>query len=436
MQGVQLKLNLDAEMMRRHVQVVHEGDDGYIALCSMADGGAFSQRHYLLDDLVCQLDLLKVDGEKNYYFSVNSFFRPQRVLENVRQIRALFADIDCHHMDAGRSRLAVEDTVRYLELVYDRGELPAPSIVVKTGRGVQLYWLIDDLPRHGVPLWKLVQDAMTERLTEVLARLDVKVDNISDVSRVLRLSGTQNTKARVMATLTIKTQHRRRLDAIIGEYFPELAQVDKPPRKKTAQPGKLDYLYNLYSLHYTRLCDIAKLVELRKGQLGSDECRRRVVFLYRYWSCCYLNDTARALEETQEFNKGFSQPLPPGVVRSASQSAEKAYRAWLSGAMVKVGEQNYRRGYNYKNSTLIRMLGITPEEQREMQTIIGKEEKYRRNDERRYGKDSDGLTAKQRQRLERIAKAKELAEKGLTQRAISIELGCSQKTVSNYLSNF
>ncbi len=39
--------------------------------------------------------------------------------------------------------------------------------------------------------------------------------------------------------------------------------------------------------------------------------------------------------------------------------------------------------YWYKNSTLLEALSITPEEQKHMTTIIGLEEKYRRNNAKR-----------------------------------------------------
>lgn len=440
MQGVQLSLNLDTHMMRQHIEVVHEGNDGYIALCSRADDGAFSQRHYMLDELICSLDCLCVDDEMNYYFSVNSFYRPQRVMENVRQIRALYADIDCHHVKPSAAKQAVEDTLRYLEHVYGRGELPIPSIVVRTGRGIQLYWLIEDLPRQGMPLWKLVQDAMTERLGAALSKLNVQVDNISDASRILRLSGTNNTKARKMATLYIRSRHRSRLDALISEYFPELELVDKPRQKKAAQGGqngRLNHLYNLYSLHYARLMDISKLLDLRKGEIAGDECRRRMVFLYRYWSCCYLNDPAQALMETLEYNKRFTKPLSERMVKAQTASAEKAYREWLSGVMVEINGQTFRKGYNYKNSTLIKWLGITEEEQQELQTIIGTDEKYIRKNEarnkRRYGKDENGLTEKQRARRERDKRILILHEQGISNREIGRQFDMNEKTVRTAL---
>ncbi len=50
-----------------------------------------------------------------------------------------------------------------------------------------------------------------------------------------------------------------------------------------------------------------------------------------------------------------------------------------------------KEGYWYKNTILIERLGITANEQKHMKTIIGTDEKYERNNERR---NENGLTKK------------------------------------------
>lgn len=436
-QGQQLKLDIDYLMMQQHIIAVHDGDDGYIAFCKIGVDGAFNQRHYLYDDLIRELELIDIDEDENYYFSVNSFYKPERRVENVRQIRALYADIDCHHLTPRQAARAIKNTLQHLNKPDVKKRIPTPSLMVKTGRGLQLYWLIEDLPKNAVPFWQLVQDALSARLAESTTNLDVTVDNVSDIARVLRLSGTQNTKTNTMATLIIQNTKLYRLDGLIADYFPKLSTLGKPRKKNAPARGKSDrvhYIFNLYSLHFARLNDLVKLQEMRKGQADSDECRRRMVFIYRYLSCCYLQDPVRALEDALAFNSTFTTPLPERTVIRETESAEKAYADWLSGEMVNINGQAYRKGYNYKNSTLIRWLGITPEEQREMQTIIGIEEKYRRNDKRRYGKDENGLTENQRQRMERDKQILAMHEQGMTYSEIGKILDIDKSTVCRAIS--
>lgn len=82
-------------------------------------------------------------------------------------------------------------------------------------------------------------------------------------------------------------------------------------------------------------------------------------------------------------------------------------------------------GYLYKNSTLIERLNITEEEQRELKTIIGTIEKYKRNNKRRNKarRNENGLTKKQQELQELKVKIEELKEQGLKQSQIIEVLG-------------
>ena len=109
--------------------------------------------------------------------------------------------------------------------------------------------------------------------------------------------------------------------------------------------------------------------------------REYICFLYRYFTCCYTDSPERALEETLDLNSEFLSPLPHREVVTATKSAQKAWEAKsnaqadaLAKAMGYPGA-----GYNLKNTKLIEWLDITPEEQRELSTIIGPQEKRRRN---------------------------------------------------------
>ena len=94
------------------------------------------------------------------------------------------------------------------------------------------------------------------------------------------------------------------------------------------------------------------------------------------------------------------------------------------GGMYGEGEGLYR----YSNQTLIEQLGITPEEERHMKTLISTKEKYRRNNERRN--EARGYQAR---RLQRSQKIVDLHRAGLSLRQIAAVVGCHHQTVSNEL---
>lgn len=94
-----------------------------------------------------------------------------------------------------------------------------------------------------------------------------------------------------------------------------------------------------------------------------------------------------------------------------------------------------KEGYWYKNETLIDRLGITKSEQRQMKTIIGTEEKYNRNNERRRNerRNENRLTKKQQELQDLKKKIIALKEQGLSNRAIGRELNISETKVRNTL---
>ena len=150
------------------------------------------------------------------------------------------------------------------------------------------------------------------------------------------------------------------LREIQNEYMPELSEK---ALKKRGRPKKVLFVHRERSLYYTRLQDLIKLCELREYNLKGH--RELILFLYRYYSCYFTEDIEKALHDTLEVNSMFRQPLSEKEVIRATRSAETVYK-----------DQN--KNYKYKNETLINLLEVTEEEQKEMKTIISKEEYKRR----------------------------------------------------------
>ena len=159
-----------------------------------------------------------------------------------------------------------------------------------------------------------------------------------------------------------------------------------------------------------RLWDLGseQLSELKRtGAAAHGGLREFVLFLYRYWSCHYVRDPERALEMTLDLNSQFTEPLARSEVISATRSAEKAYLEFVEALE---SEERPKQKYAYRNSTLIKLLRITREEERKLQTIISTEEKYSRKNNKRNSKrrNAAGKTRRQEtkditlQRLEKL----------------------------------
>ncbi|WP_242978477.1 hypothetical protein [Clostridium tetani] len=178
------------------------------------------------------------------------------------------------------------------------------------------------------------------------------------------------------------------------------------------------------------------MCRMEDGSLKATGLRELMCFLYRYWSSCYERDTENALQSTLDFNKQFKEPLSTGEVERATKSATKAYKQWLKDCPT--GTYS-RGGYNYKNKTLIKLLNITEEEMKVLETIIDNKEVKRRTNIRvkKYNKDKRrnelGLTKRQQEKEKKEKQIQELLLKGVNKTQIAREIGISrQKLYSVY----
>ena len=117
------------------------------------------------------------------------------------------------------------------------------------------------------------------------------------------------------------------------------------------------------------------------------------------------------------------------VVRKAHESA--------SGSKVEFNGQKYSPLYTPKNSTLMTQFRITSEEERQLKTIISKDEKRRRDREIKTEKRRAAGAVERKAYLgkaaERRSQALTLRQSGLTQAEIAENLGVSQRAISGYL---
>ena len=205
------------------------------------------------------------------------------------------------------------------------------------------------------------------------------------------------------------------LREIQSEYMPELSEKALVRR---GRPKKVKYIFRERGLYYARIMDIIKLCELREYDLKGH--RELILFLYRYYSCYFTEDIEKALYDTLELNSMFKQPLAEKEVTRATKSAETVFK-----------KEN--KDYKYKNETLINLLEISDIEQKEMLTIISKDEYKRRENIRRKKNYKKELEAQSKIPLqdklsERRLKIKDLLAKGLKQQDICHALNISKRT--------
>lgn len=406
--------------MIEFAKMIHGDDDGYITVSSCLPNGQWRSKHFNGAD-----ELLKGLKETyaNYcdiYMSVNSFYIPQRNITNITKLNAIYIDIDCH--DANKSSITplalIADLYRDL---FDGGEMPIPTAVASSGRGIHLYWAIDPAGKT----FAVFCQAMTNRMCKTLRNYlksnnynyDVDFGASNDLSRVMRIPGTYNQKNGSMCKLIEGfplANEKYTLSQINEEY--ELDKRDERPKRNKKDNSSGDYL----KVNRLRLHDFEKLRDLRKDKPQHTHCQKRLCFYYRHYALLAGYDADTALEMTHIFNEGFRYPIDEDKLEKHTKSAETAYNKGVR--------------YRYKTVTLINELDITQDEMVYLKTIVDDFTRLRRRNAKRRrtygGRDYTGLTKKQRE----MAEARKLVAKydamGMTQSAIADKTGFSQSKVA------
>lgn len=353
---------------QNHILFHHDPQttDGYITIARKdSNTGRFEQFYYRPNELANHLT--HVMGE-DVFFSQNTFYRKARRIETIRQLRSLYVDLDFYIFNYNP-----EWILGKLEHEFYGQSIPEPNLIIFSGQGIVLIWMIDPVPYKALPLWQAVQNHLIKELKPLGG--DPKA---ADAARVFRVAGSTSSKNGNEVSVNYRHDYRYALRDIQYDYLPEL--TPKPESKpKPGRKKKVLHLFNVYSLHAARLRDLAKLVELRHGEM--EGYRETTLFLYRYWTCCFTGDPQEALVQTLDFNHTFTRPLSQ---KEASKATVSAQKAWMAKNDAEANERAKAMGYpgagyRISNAKLISWLGITEEEQKHMSTIIGPREKRARD---------------------------------------------------------
>ena len=389
--------NIDESI--EYIDTIHGESKGWITKAEISKQREFSQWHYHVEDL------LKQDFDKeDVYIAMSTFYKPMRRIETIKEIGNLFLDLDTYNTEFSKTQILMN-----LEENYFNRSIPIPNLIIDSGRGLYLIWLIDPVPYKALPLWKAVQEYLYSQLKEFGA--DRKA---LDATRVLRVAGSINSKSGTRVTILEKYEYKYTLREIQREFLPDL---DENKSKKKGIPKKVVYVHRERSLYQGRILDLVKLCELRNYDVKGQ--REIILFLYRYYLCYFYEDEHKALEDVLELNKEFIQPLSEKEVIRATGSAEKVFKS-------------KDKQYKYKNETLIEILEISEYEQTHMNIIIGKEE-YKRRENIRVKKvyqeqlKLQGKLTEKEKISRRREKIKALLAEGLKQKDICDRLNISKR---------
>lgn len=291
------------------------------------------------------LSRMHVSANADYYITKAQFSKAQTWdSRNLFAINAIWIDVDAHEKTSNCPNQ--EDALSLLSQGIEIWtELPEPNIVVYSGRGFHLIWLIGQCAASLGFMASEISKYIGNTIQNLFADLQIigySVDSgyCSNIAGLTRIPGTFNTRANNYCTCEIR--HSVRM-SLVEEY----KDLQFYPRKSIAASEHCcRYATTAVQAAGERRIDaLLKLLKLRSKWEG---CRDSFLFsLFSAYQMSGYSDED-ALRLTLEANSEFEHPLP-----------EREARSLLSTAI--------KKRYKMGNTYIIDILGLTADEQ----TAIG-----------------------------------------------------------------
>lgn len=426
------QLRWPLESAEDHARTLHPAGLGKVTL-AVRQGNRWHQSYHQVDDLPQIVRM--VSGQADVYLSQNRFWGRRRIA-NLAQLDALFADLDYYAVPDLANRPpwhVVEMALLALELE----RIPRPSFAVATGRGVALVWLHTPVPRASLPRWNSCQRRIYEALRHLGA--DAKA---RDAARVLRLIGTTNSRTGALVEALTPAAEPYPFEELADEVLPitraELYDLRIRRAAKHRESGQVrpPQGFTQATLWEARLSDLQRLLQLRWfGHLPPGQ-RDNWLFLAGVamsWLAIPLV-MQRELYALAHQVGGWDEAEAGNRLRSVLARAHAAGRGetvdWLG--------QSMDPRYRFRTETILEWLEITPEEQRQLQTLIGPDV-ARERDRQRWHQRREAAGGVERatyleQAEERRQAAHTLREQGKSLREIAKLLGASPEGVRRMLN--
>ena len=365
-----------------------------------------------------ELNLHEFNSKEDIYYTPNTYNSPvKRDKKHLWQLNKFYIDID--HKKGTKPIDAYEVIIAINKLVENK-KIPEPTEYINSGRGIHVYWDIHNCHIMLLDLWEKIEQYLLQQLKTLEDSINnIKVDTrVVDPTRILRLKGTTNSRSNTLCySMQRKEENIYNILDLKKQYIKS--------KKKKREYKELIFLptKNLYTLNSSRVEDFKKIVQLRHGNVIG--YRNTLIMLYSYHYRLFNDITVNELiEEVKSFNKSFNKPYNTKQLISVCRSVNKTVKHFI---------EDNTKGYKFSNSYIIEALELTEQEQSKMLTIISKEEKYKRKNNKRTPRNEEGLTQKQQELKELTEKILILKQNELSYRSIAEQLGITLGKVQRCL---
>ena len=408
---------------------IHFGDttfNGRVVLGHRKPGGEgiYPMSVRPLTELKPYIRMIHASPRLDYYITANTVSGVNRRKEELFGLQNIVIDVDCHDGSQPQyvSSLVQAFIWRSKRDLWNEGIIPPPNSIVRTGRGLQLWWAIvpcyggrnyDKSRYHYDKIKTVFMDHIESMLDEYSEEFgELSIDRGASINPVgyFRLPFTYNTNAKCYSSLEIL--HTKRYDQR------KLTLIEAPTtRSRSGSNGcgtkyvpMLDsdryLLKNYQSAGVRRVIQLIKLRNLRNNDVGSES---RNFFNFSVYNALRMAfDHKAAMTRLKAYNAGFKKPMTDRELENCICTASQ------------------KDGYKYSNEKLIELLEVTPEEQEAIGLFP-----YTRKQRKAPNASRDAARAALRE--DRDNKILELVEKGTSQAETARILGISKNTVGSVL---
>ena len=397
----------------------HDDRNSSYALATCIDGTWRESMHKH-----SHLSFIGAPSNGSLYVSVNGFSGDRRRLDSLRQINALFFDLDCHGSSRSQTDNAICNALEIISEAVRIEKLPRPTLTVDSGRGLHLYYVLNrSIPyrcsangpvnEKALGLFRLVQQNLSRALSHLMEPIDcIDVDEkVFDFTRVSRVPGSYNPAAQRYARLLLSSDSYYDLSDLnvrLGGFAKHVVSPEmghSPNALFSKKRGDDSPLLR------SRLANVISLQALRN--FDCEGSRELMCFVF-YNTAVQLVGPNDASRQLCSFNSRFTQPLSQAELDSVVRSVDRV-----------VNVRGQRGYYVLSAKRIVEMLALTEQEKIKIRFHTSTRSIIREK----------AKEATASRRALRDKKISNLYRSGdFTQNEIAQRVGCSLRTVASVLS--
>lgn len=384
----------------------------------------------------------------DFYVSQQSFLN-WRSISQLRALGCLYVDVDYRTRVRWKNQTP-RDVLIAIHAVLEEAGTPTPSYVLDTGRGLNLVWLHDLLPRAALSRWTAVQ----KQLADILKPFGADLKAL-DAARVFRVVGSVNSRAdwdrRIVGMIWCQgdpaSPYRHDFNSLADEVLPlkrsELVALRTERAKHRAGGENMTPLkLALTSANWGEVCltDLQRLRAHRFSEGALPEGQRDIWLFCAAaamsWMCppqvMQREIEVLALEAAGWTDKETASRMSSVIKRAIVAAA---------GGTISFNGRDVDPRYRMKSSTIIDWLEIEPGEMRDanLRMLVDQDRRRELNTERtRQSRHKRGASSRLQAQAERLALGQKAiylaASKGMNREELADQLGVSTGQISKAMA--